>query len=342
MRKSKYINLQRQNRLMKLQPVHLLVIFVFMLACQQTNDKKEQNLPQQDTIIAENDLQPARFNEANYGNYVSEDYNKRNEGYDWIGVSVEKMNEHRVKISVRSRADKKRPTCTFDANATVVDTHTLKVYQNDVGILFRFTENTVSIQTEKEENQDRLSFYCSGGGSLAGNYSKIDEKLDAEQIDKTAYTKSLMWDDYLFFVEVQNDTLSIRPVGLEIDNQPVTHKIDGTVINAEIGDLNNDTYPEVLVYIASGSNKYGSVIGYSVNNGKSMSQMYIPKVSKASEGYAGHDEFSIVESTLVQRFPIYEAGAANPKPTGKTRQFQYKLKEGEAMRQLTVDKVMEY
>jgi len=320
----------------------LLVAFVILQACNATKNEKEQNLPQQDTIIAENDLQPARFNEANYGNYVSEDYNKRNEGYDWIGVSVEKMNEHRVKVSVRSRADKKKPTCTFDANATVVDENTLRVYEDNAGIIFSFTENTVAIQTEKEEHRDRLSYYCSGGGSLAGDYTKINGELDVRQVDKTAYTKSLMWDDYLFFVEVNNDTLSIRPVGLEIDNRPVTHKIDGTVINAEIGDLNNDTYPEVLVYIASGSNKYGSVIGYSVNNGKSMSQMYIPKVSKASEGYAGHDEFAIVESTLVQRFPIYEVGAANPKPTGKTRQFQYKLKEGEAMRQLTVDKVMEY
>ncbi len=316
--------------------------FFFLQACNPTKNEKEQNLPQQDTIAVENDLQSPQFNTAYYGNYASEDYDKRSEGYDWIGVSVEKINEHRVKVSVRSRADMKKPTCTFDANATVIDPHNLKVYDGNVGIIFHFTENTVSIQTEKEEHRDKLYFYCSGGGSLAGEYTKINGELDAGQVDKTAYTKSLMWDDYLFFIEVNNDTLSLRPVGLEIYNRAVTHKITGTVIDAEIGDLNNDTYPEVLVYIASGNEKFGSVIGYSVNNGKSMSQMYIPKVSKASEGYTGHDEFAIVESTLVQRFPIYATKASLPQPTGKTRQLQYKLKEGEAMRQLTVDKVVEY
>ena len=38
-----------------------------------------------------------------------------------------------------------------------------------------------------------------------------------------------------------------------------------------------------------------------------------------------HDEFAIVETTLVRRFPIYKKGDANAKPTGGTRQLQYNL-----------------
>lgn len=44
----------------------------------------------------------------------------------------------------------------------------------------------------------------------------------------------------------------------------------------------------------------------------------------------GHDEFQVVENSLVRRFPIYKDGDSNAKPSGKMRQLQYKLKAGEA------------
>jgi hypothetical protein len=192
-----------------------------------------------------------------------------------------------------------------------------------------------------------LGYFCSGGASLAGVYRKISEPLDSVQIDKVLFRKALNYNEFTFFLEVYDKDLTIQPVGLSIDNQIVTHQIEGTVMNAEVGDLNIDGYPEVLVYIQSaGSGSYGSVIGYSVNNGKSMSMIAsLPPVAEnpeASEGYMGHDEFAIVESTLVQRFPIYKTGDINAKPTGGTRQVQYKLKEGEAMRQFAVDQIVEY
>jgi hypothetical protein len=56
----------------------------------------------------------------------------------------------------------------------------------------------------------------------------------------------------------------------------------------------------------------------------------------------GHDEFSLVENTLGQRFPIYKEGDTNAEPTGGLRQVSYKLVEGEAMRKLEVDKITEY
>ena len=44
----------------------------------------------------------------------------------------------------------------------------------------------------------------------------------------------------------------------------------------------------------------------------------------------GHDEFAVVESTFVQRFPIYSDGDVNAKPSARMRQLQYKLRPGEA------------
>jgi len=56
----------------------------------------------------------------------------------------------------------------------------------------------------------------------------------------------------------------------------------------------------------------------------------------------GHDEFAVIENTLVQRFPIYKKGDSNAKPTGKTRQVQYKITAEEAGWTLKIDKVLEY
>ena len=53
----------------------------------------------------------------------------------------------------------------------------------------------------------------------------------------------------------------------------------------------------------------------------------------------GHDEFTIIESSLARRFPIYRDGDTNSNPTGGMRQIQYKLVDGEASRKFVVDKI---
>ena len=140
--------------------------------------------------------------------------------------------------------------------------------------------------------------------------------------------------------------LDIEPIGLEIDNQNISLEVDGQVVNAEIEDLNSDGFPEILVYtVSAGSGSYGNVLGYSVNNGKSISQIYFPNLyenKEANIGYMGHDEFAIVETSLVRRFPIYKDKDNNSNPTGGTRQIQYKLKDGEASRLFVIDKVIDF
>lgn len=150
-----------------------------------------------------------------------------------------------------------------------------------------------------------------------------------------------------FRVSTQGDSLMIQPSGLSVSNETLYHDITGyTVVNAEVGDLNIDSYPEVFVYLTSdGSGSYGKLIGYSVNNGKSVSQVYLPEISENSEvnkGYMGHDEMAIVENTFCQRFPVYKEGDSNASPTGGTRQIQYKLVDGESGRMLKIDKVVEF
>ena len=140
--------------------------------------------------------------------------------------------------------------------------------------------------------------------------------------------------------------LEIIPAGLEIDNRPISRTIEGTVTSAEVADLNADASPEVYVHVTSvASGSYGSLVAYGANRRKSLSEIYLPPVSddaKAAQGYMGHDDFAVVEGTLVRRFPVYKDGDSNVAPSGGVRQMQYKLKPGEANWQLKLDRVVEY
>jgi Periplasmic lysozyme inhibitor of I-type lysozyme len=140
--------------------------------------------------------------------------------------------------------------------------------------------------------------------------------------------------------------LKIVPSGLTVDNAPIVRPIEGQITRAEVADLNADGSPEVYVYIRSaGSGSYGTLVAFSANKRKSLSEIHLPPVSddaKAARGYMGHDDFAVVEGTLVRRFPVYKDGDNNAAPSGGVRQMQYKLKPGEANWQLKLDRVVEY
>jgi len=146
--------------------------------------------------------------------------------------------------------------------------------------------------------------------------------------------------------EGSQNRLRIVPTGLEIDNSPIVRTIDGIVTGSEVADLNMDGSPEIYVYITSaGSGSYGSLVAYSANRRKSLSDIYLPPVTQdkvASEGYMGHDEFAVGMGVLLHRFPIYNSADTNARPTGGTRQLQYKLVPGEAGWLLKLDGMIEY
>ena len=178
--------------------------------------------------------------------------------------------------------------------------------------------------------------------------SGVGNSGEEEQI--IGFQKILTLQDITFDITTIGDgsvsELTIEPTGLEIDNQKIALEIEGQVVNAEIEDLNSDGFPEILIYtVSAGSGSYGDVIAYSVNNGKSISQIYFPDITENKEagmGYMGHDEFAVVETSLVRRFPVYKPGDSNSNPTGGTRQIQYKLQDGEASRLFVIDNISEY
>ena len=140
--------------------------------------------------------------------------------------------------------------------------------------------------------------------------------------------------------------LKIVPSGLAIDNAVIVREIDGQVTRAEVADLNADGSPELYVYVRSaGSGSHGSLVAFSANHRKSLSEIVLPAMADtpaAARGYLGHDDFAVVEQTLVRRFPVYRDGDPNSAPSGGVRQLQYKLRQGEATWQLMLDRVVEY
>lgn len=197
-----------------------------------------------------------------------------------------------------------------------------------------------------------LSIAGCGGGSQPTTAS-LPEGKDASPAPAkpapAAFNQTLTLQGISFSIEAANtaegNKLTITPSGLEMDNTPIVREVSGKVTGADVADLNVDGSPEIYVYLRStGAQGPGQLIAYSANKRKSLSEIYLPPITddpKASLGYAGLDEFRVVESTVVQRFPLYEAGPEG-KPTGKTRQLQYKLAAGEAGWKLRLDRVVEY
>lgn len=113
----------------------------------------------------------------------------------------------------------------------------------------------------------------------------------------------------------------------------INELVDGSVTGVEVEDLNSDGRPELFVFVTSaGSGGYGAVKAWTAGRkGRILVPIVMPELSgKDAVGYMGHDRFAVVETTLVRSFPIYKPGYSNAKPTGGSRQVNYKLVAGEA------------
>ncbi len=118
--------------------------------------------------------------QAVVGDYASDGYAKRAEGYDWVGIVVKADGNEQIDIKVRARSDIKKPTCQFDGKATLMgqdDAHGV-IFQskvNDSTAFFQFKDDTLTI-----DSQDKyaLNYFCSGGGTIVGDYQKLTGKLE--------------------------------------------------------------------------------------------------------------------------------------------------------------------
>jgi hypothetical protein len=128
--------------------------------------------------------------------------------------------------------------------------------------------------------------------------------------------------------DTATNELDIKPIGFEHDAHESRLLIRGRIFKSEIDDLNNDGYPDLMIYIVIGArgeykNAYAIV---SVAN-KSFVPVGLPDVqldAKFKDGYRGYDEFSLMEGSLMRKFPVYKPEDTN-NPTGGRRIILYEL-----------------
>lgn len=175
---------------MKKKVVALSIMTLMAVACQQggSSSKQEQQMEDVKETSMEKTEEKSVKQEVAFsvvGDYASDEYAKRAEGYDWVGVRISELESGELKVLVRSRADIKKPTCTFDGTAQKVGDN---VYQVDLdGTLMKltFTEKDLTISAESPEGvsadedtlRAALSYYCSGGATLKGTYQKQSEPI---------------------------------------------------------------------------------------------------------------------------------------------------------------------
>lgn len=165
-----------------------IAVLAALTACQQkTESTKTENSA--DTVATA--ITPDKAVESTAvsidfsGNYVDASYADRDKGNDWISAAINKLDDNTITVSIRSRSDIKKPTCTFDAKATKKTDYVYEAKANDATVLFTFEENQLKISTENPDDVTKLMYFCSGGGNFVGSFSKIPEKLDGKQVDNT-------------------------------------------------------------------------------------------------------------------------------------------------------------
>jgi hypothetical protein len=176
---------------------------------------------------------------------------------------------------------------------------------------------------------------------------KLKLSIDADPPAAAGFDRRLELQGVGFRVTTSTDDtgkvlLRVNPDRLEIDNSAAEQAIEGSVTGAEVADLNADGSPELYVYLREpGDAARGRLLAWSTNKGKSMSEVFMPQLARDDpklDGYHGHDEFAVVEGTLVRRFPVSSPEAKER----KWRQLQYKLEAGEAGWLLRLDRAVDY
>ena len=127
------------------------------------------------------------------------------------------------------------------------------------------------------------------------------------------------------------NNLNVRPIGFKTEAREVNLELKGRVVSAEIDDLNNDGFPDIVIYIVDKENR-PNVFSISSKNNERLEPIYFPDISNDIEmrkGYRGQDEFKLVEGILFRKFPVFELDTNIKAPTNKVRQIMYRVVAGD-------------
>lgn len=132
------------------------------------------------------------------------------------------------------------------------------------------------------------------------------------------------------------NSFTITPSGLSVSNGPITMRINGKVTDVMAEDIDGDNSPEAAVIVEKANGQRTAAV-FTTFAGKSFGEVHFPEPTDKAlfDGYQGGDEYQMMENTFIRRFPLHGKSA-------KTRQLQFKLRPGEAMKQLVLDRHTDY
>ena len=159
--------------------------------------------------------------------------------------------------------------------------------------------------------------------------------------ESVPYSKEVTFRNNKFSVTTAGNQFTLTPSGYSVSNDPLTQGFQGMVSDVKVDDIDGDNQPEVAVLTRNRADSVGKAYVYSSNGDKSISMVNLPEKSQddlTKAGYQGRDEYEFVEGSFIRRFPKYKDGT----PTGEFHQIQYRLKPGEASKQLVQYKEVDF
>jgi hypothetical protein len=130
---------------------------------------------------------------------------------------------------------------------------------------------------------------------------------------------------------IERNIVSIKPIGFKSDAREAALELKGRIVSAEIDDLNQDGFPDMIVYIIDADKKI-SLFSISSQNNESMQPIYFPDITNdavLSKGYRGLDEYKLLEGILLRQFPIFDTDTTIKTPTKKGKRIMYKVMTGD-------------
>jgi hypothetical protein len=134
--------------------------------------------------------------------------------------------------------------------------------------------------------------------------------------------------------EIATNIASIRPIGFESPaNETMNIPVRGRVSYVQVDDLNNDGVADLIMFIYTDSAaRHGTVWVLMSDGNKSILPCAMPDPAldgKINKGYKGGDQFSMMEGTVLQKFPIFKTGDTDSLATGGNRVVLYNVLKSE-------------
>lgn len=132
-----------------------------------------------------------------------------------------------------------------------------------------------------------------------------------------------------FIVESPNASpnyFTLNTEGMSVRNEETKVDVNGSVVRAQLADLNQDSYPEVYIFTRE-DNGTEEVYAFASYRNRSYGQIYLAEAENADSrrDRDGAETFELTETALLQKFTTPESEQRN----GNPQTITYALKKGE-------------